>query len=148
MEPFLWGKWWCSLFLITTGNTFLGKVGPKNQNCHFELKFCTRLIWICSIMKKIWGASHKGMEPFLWGKWWCSLFLISTGNTFLGKVGPKNQDCQFELKFCTSLIWICRIIKKICGVHFFCFRPEKPFLTNLVQKIAIVSFSWKSVLKH
>ena len=42
--------------------------------------------------------------------WWCSLFLFSTGNTFLGKVDPKNQNCQFELKFRTRLIWISRII--------------------------------------
>ena len=77
--------WWCSLFLFLTGNTFLGKFGPKNQNCQFELKFCTRLMWICRIM-------------------------FSTGNTFLGKFGPKNQNCQFELKFRTRLIWICRIM--------------------------------------
>ena len=77
--------WWCLLFLFSTGNTFLGKFGPKNQNCQFELKFCTRLMWICRIM-------------------------FSTGNTFLGKFGPKNQNCQFELKFRTRLIWICRIM--------------------------------------
>ena len=59
--------------------------------------------------------------------WWCSLFLFLTENTYLGKFGPKNQNCQFELKFPTRLIWICRIMLKICGVHFFCFRPEKPF---------------------
>ena len=42
--------------------------------------------------------------------WGCLLFLFSTGNTFLGKFGPKNQNCQFELKFRTRLIWICRIM--------------------------------------
>ena len=36
--------------------------------------------------------------------WRCSFFLFSTGNTFLGKFGPKNENCQFELKFCTRLI--------------------------------------------
>ena len=25
-------------------------------------------------------------------------------------------------------------MKKICGVHFFCFRPEKPFLDKSGQK--------------
>ena len=54
--------------------------------------FVPRLIQICRI------------------PWWCSLFLFSTGNTFLGKFGPKNQNCQFELKFRTRLIWICRIM--------------------------------------
>ena len=33
--------------------------------------------------------------------WWCSLFLYSTDNTFLGKFGWKNQNCQFMLKFST-----------------------------------------------
>ena len=58
----------------------------------------------------------------------------------LGKFGPKTQSYQFTLKFCTCtnsnmqnfmvtrLIWIYRIMWKICGVHSFCFRPEKPFL--------------------
>ena len=30
--------------------------------------------------------------------------VFSTGNTFLSKVGPKNQNCQFELNFCARLI--------------------------------------------
>ena len=54
--------------------------------------FVSRLIQICRI------------------PWWCSLFLFSTGNTFLGKYGPKNQNCKFKLKFRTMLIWICRIM--------------------------------------
>ena len=120
-------QWWCSLFQFLTGNNFLGKFGPKNQNCEFELKFCTRLMWICRI------------------PWWCSLFLFLTGNTFLGKFGPKNQNCQFELKFRTRLIWICSIMQKICGVHFFCFRSGKPFLGRSSQKIKIVSLSWNLV---
>ena len=41
--------WRCSLFLFLIGNIFLSKSCPKNQNYQFELKFCTRLIWICSI---------------------------------------------------------------------------------------------------
>ena len=48
--------------------------------------FVSRLIQICRI------------------PWSCSLFLFMTGNIFLGKFGPKNQNCQFELKFCTRLI--------------------------------------------
>ena len=42
-------SWWCSLLLFLTGNTSSVKFGPKIQNCHFELKFRTRLIWICRI---------------------------------------------------------------------------------------------------
>ena len=58
----------------------------------FSRNFVYRLIQICRI------------------PWWCSLFLFSTGNTILGKSDPKNQTCQFELKFYTRLIWICRIM--------------------------------------
>ena len=43
-------QWWCSLFLLSIGNTFLGNFDLKNKICHLELKFCTRLIWICKIM--------------------------------------------------------------------------------------------------
>ena len=37
-------------------------------------------------------------------------FLFSTGNTFFGKFGPNNQNCQFERKICTRLISISRIM--------------------------------------
>ena len=53
---------------------------------------------------------------------------------FFGKFSPKNQNCQFELKFRTTLISICRIMQKIWDVHFFCFRPEKLFLGKPGQK--------------
>ena len=38
-----------------------------------------------------------------------------------------GQICWSKLKFRIRLIWICRIVQKICGVHFFCFRLEKAF---------------------
>ena len=57
-----------------------------------SLNFVLRLIQICRI------------------PWWFSLFLFSTGNTFLARFDLKNPNCQFEMKFCTRLIWICRII--------------------------------------
>ena len=74
--------------------------------------------------------------------WWCSLFLFSTGNTMLCKFDPKSKNYQFELKFCTRLIWICRIIWKICGFHFFCFRQEKPFLDKSGQKNQNCQLQW------
>ena len=67
------------------------------------------------------------------------LFLFSTGNTFLDKFGPKNLNCQFELKLRTRLIWICRIMYKICGSHFFCFWPEKTFWGQIWSKRSILS---------
>ena len=60
-----------------------------------------------------------------------------TGNTFLSKFDPKNKDCQFELRFCSRLILICRIMQKLCGVHFFCFRP---FWVNMKNSIVMFIF--------
>ena len=33
------------------------------------------------------------------------------------------------------------------GVHFFCFRPETPFLGEFGPKLKIVSLSWNLVLR-
>ena len=66
--------------------------------------------------------------------WWCSLFLFSTGNTILGKFGPKKQICQFELKFRPRLIWICRIIRKYVVVIFSVLDQKTPFLDKSGQK--------------
>ena len=54
-----------------------------------------------------------------------------------------SKKWQFELKFCARLIWICRIMQKICGLHFFCFRPEKPFLGKSGQKNQNCQFKLK-----
>ena len=35
-------QWWCSLLQFLTGNTFLGKFDPKNQNYHLKRKFFTK----------------------------------------------------------------------------------------------------------
>ena len=86
--------------------------------------FVPRLIQICRI------------------PWWCSLFLFSTGNTFLGKFGSKNQNCQFELKFRTRLIWICKIKQKNDCVRFFCFIPAKTFLDKSGQKLSVEAEMW------
>ena len=52
-------------------------------------------------------------------------------------------EIPFWTKFHTRLIWICRIMKKICGVYLFCFRPEKPFLGKSVQKNQNCQFELK-----
>ena len=61
-----------------------------------------------------------------------------------GQIWPKNINSQFELKSRPRLIWICRIMQKISCVHFFCFRPEKPFLGKSGQKNQN-SLSWNLV---
>ena len=89
-----------------------------------------------SIPKVIWIYGIQG---------WCSLFQFLTENTFLGKFGPKNQNCQFELKFRTRLIWICRTMYNIYGVYFSVLDEKNSFWANLVQKIKVVSLSWNLV---
>ena len=42
---------------------------------------------------------------------------------FLGKLGPKNQTCQFTLKFGNLTN-----VEFKPGIHFFCLTPETPFL--------------------
>ena len=114
---------WTACSVFNWKYLFLGKFGPKTQIIILSWNyFVSRLIQICRI------------------PWQCSLFLFSTGITILSKFGPKSQNCWLELKFRTRLIWIGRIIEKICGVHFFFFRPEKPFLDKFwSKKIKIVS---------
>ena len=50
------------------------------------------------------------------------------------QIWSKKLKLSLELKCCTRLIRICRINEKMCGVRFFCFRPEKPFLGKSGQK--------------
>ena len=66
------------------------------------------------------------------------------------KFDLKNKNCQFELKFRTRRIWICRIMQIICGVHFFCFRPENQknrLWVYLVKKIQNCQFKLKFATK-
>ena len=109
-----------------TGNTFLGKFGPKNKNCQFELKFRTRLIWICRIIQKICGAYF---------------FYFRQEKSFLDKSGQKNQNCQLKQKFGTKRrIWI-------CGIQWWCqlfqFLTENNFLCKLDSKIQNCFFKVK-----
>ena len=79
------------LALFSTGNTFFWvNLVQKLKIVSLSSNFVSRLIKIYTF------------------PWWCSLFLFSTGNTFLGKFGLKNQNRQVELKFRSRLMWICR----------------------------------------
>ena len=106
---------WTACSVFKWKYLFWVKLVQKLKIISLSWNLASRLIQICRIPS------------------WCPLFLFLTGNTFLGKVGPKNQNCRFELKYCTTLIWICSIMQKICGVHFFCFRPKKTFLDKSGQ---------------
>ena len=113
------------LALFSTGNTFFWvNLVQKLKIVSLSSNFVSRLIKIYTF------------------PWWCSLFLFSTGNTFLGKFGSKNQNCQFELKFRTRLIWICKIKQKNDCVRFFCFIPAKTFLDKSGQKLSVEAEMW------
>ena len=98
-----------------------------------EIPFWVNLVQKLKIVGLSWNCVPRLIQMYRI-PWRCSTFLFTIGNTFLGKFGPKNQNCQFEMKFRTRLIWICWIAYKVCAVHFSCFRPEKPFLEKFGQK--------------
>ena len=62
--------------------------------------FWVNLVKILKIVSLSWNLVLR-LTQISRIPWWCSLCLFSTRNTFLGKFGLKNQNCQFELKFAT-----------------------------------------------
>ena len=107
---------------------FLGKFGPKNQNYQFKLKFGT---YTNSNMQNSLGM-------FLFFCFWSEIH-------FLGKFGPKNQNYQFKLKFATYTNL--KMKNWIVMFTFSVFDWEYAFWATLIQKIKIVSWRWKSILK-
>ena len=71
-------------FSLRPETSFLGKFGPKKQNCLSKLKFVTQTN---SEYTEFNGDVH--------------FFYVSPEIPFLGKFGPKNQKSQFESKFGT-----------------------------------------------
>ena len=74
-------------------------------------------------------------------------FFVFVWKYLFGQIWSSKSNCQFEQKFRTRINWICRIILKICGVHFFCFRLEKPFLGKSGQKSQNCQFKLKFGIK-
>ena len=100
--------------------TFLGKFGPVNETCPFKLKIGTqtnsnmqnsmgmftflgfglKYVFCGYLMQKFkFICSGKNLLPRLIRicrtQWWCSLHLFRLETPFLGKFGPKNENCQF-----------------------------------------------------
>ena len=154
------------LFFFRLEIPFLGRFGPKIQNYCLSWNFVPRLI-------------KKFKIP-----WWCSLVLLSIGDTFLGKFGPKNQNVSLSWNFALDYFKYAELCRKyvvftfpildqkktysdksdqkikivILGgslvprpfeyvefnddVYFFSFWPKTPFWANLVQKMKIVFLKW------
>ena len=64
---------------------------------------------------------------------------------FLGKVGQKKKNCQFKLEF--GPYTNSNMQNPIVVFTFSVLDRKYPFRTNLVQKIKIISLSWKLVPK-
>ena len=62
---------------------------------------------------------------------------------FLGKFGPKNQNCHFKLKFGTYTS--SNMQNSMVMFIVFVFDRKYPFLANLVQKVKIISWNWNLV---
>ena len=128
-------RWEISIF-----STVLQTCSPWTACSVFDWKYLFRvnLVEKLRIISLSWYLVPR-LSQICRIPWWCSLFLFSTGSTFLAKFDLKNQNCQFELKFRTRLIWVCRIMYKICSNYFLCFRPEEPFFGKSCQKILKLS---------
>ena len=119
-------SWWCSLFLFSTANTFLGKFGPKNQICQFELKFRTRLLWIYAELCRKYVVF--------------TFSVLGQKNTFWVNLVKKNKNYHFKLKFGTKTD-----LNKQNSIMMFTFSVfDQPYLSwaNSVQKFKIVCSKW------
>ena len=70
-------------------------------------------------------------------------FCFRPETPFLGKFSPKNQICQFKLKFGTKTNSNIQNSKVV--FTFSVLNRKYTFWANLVQKIKIVSLSWNLV---
>ena len=72
---------------------------------------------------------------------WCFFFFCFWVKIFfLGKFGPKSQNCHFKLKFGTYTN--SNMQNSMAMFIFFVFDRKCPFSANLVQKVKIISLSW------
>ena len=112
------------LFCFRLEIPFLGKFGLKTQIYQFKLKFGT---WTNSNMQ-------NSME--------CSLFFFLTRNTFFGKIWSKKSS---KLSVWGEIWYLDQFeYAEFNGsIHFFCLRPEKPFLRKCGPKNQNCNFKLK-----
>ena len=124
-----------TFFLFWLKIPFFDKLGPKDQNCQFKLKFGTKnnLHMQNSVMVFTFSVFETGNVIFgeTWSKikivslswnlvpaatricrihWWRSLFSrFYLEILFLGKLGPKNWKCQLGRVLVPRIIPISKI---------------------------------------
>ena len=96
-----------------------------------------RLLWICRI--QWWFLLFSVLDQKISGKIW------ETSGKSLGKFGPKNQNCQFKLKFGTKTNL--NMENSMVAFTLAVLDWEFPFWENLIQAIKVVSLSWNLVPK-
>ena len=107
----------CGIFFCTSVRPITLEHQRQQGKCS-----CFLRIWICRI------------------QWLCSHFPISTTNALFCKFGPKNQNCQFILKFGT---WTNSNMQNSMAIFkFSAFYWNYHFWASLVQLIKIVHLSW------
>ena len=119
-------QWWCLFFLFETRSTLFGKIWSKKWNLSFQAE--------------IWYNEKFGYVEFHGG---VHFFCFGLETPFLGKFGPKNENCQFKLKFGTKTN-----LNKQNSMVVFTFSVldwKHPLWTNSFQKIRIASLNWNFV---
>ena len=114
-----------TFFVFEWKYPFWANLVQKVKIISWSWNLVARLIWICRI------------------QWSCSFFCFWLEMPFLGKFGPKNQNCHFKLKFGTysNSNMQNSMVMFILSV----FDWKYPFWANLVQKVKIISLSWNLV---
>ena len=94
-----------------------------------------------AVFGQIWSKKIKAVS-LSWNSI-LRLFCFRPETPFLGKFGPKNQNCQFNLKFGT---WTNSNMENSMVVFTFSVLDWKhPFWVNSVQNIKIASLNWNVV---
>ena len=113
---------------------FYGRKYPFWENLVLKIKIVSLRSNLISILIRICRI-----------QWWCSLFFrFQPEVLFLGKFGPKIQNCQFKMKLDTSTN--SNIHNSMVMItFFFVFDRTYSFWANLVQKLKIVSLKWNLI---
>ena len=101
-----------SLSFVKWKNCFWKNLVQKIKIICSKRNLKSRLIRICRIQR------------------YCSVYLFQGGKLFLGKFGPKNQNCQFKLKFGTQTNL--NMQDSVIMFVFFVFDQKYPFMRKLV----------------
>ena len=91
---------WTACFAFDWKYLFRVNLVQKLEINSLSWNFVSRLIQICRIL------------------WWCSRFFVLDCANLVQKIKIVSLNLNLNMQ---------NYVVKICGAHFFCFRPEKPF---------------------